>query len=144
MSSTNGTCAASKKSNIVSFKELSQQIQDLLTTAKTTRSCAYCPYSNFQVGAAVLCQDGSVFSGCNVENVSFTVGICAERVAYSKAISEGKNKFTACAVVAKGTQDFVTPCGACRQFISEFDKVDIYLMRPDEERVFVTNSDVNV
>ncbi len=97
-------------------------LEDLITIAKVARKNAYSPYSNFQVGAALLCKDGKVYSGCNIENGGIQA-ICAERVAFSKAISDGQKDFS-CIVVVGGHSDedltFTTPCGYCRQFMSEF------------------------
>jgi cytidine deaminase len=81
---------------------------------------AYCPYSRFPVGAALLCADGSVFTGCNVENAAYGSTICAERTALVKAVSEGhRDDFTRIAI-AGNSDDFCWPCGACRQVLSEF------------------------
>ncbi|GJQ73541.1 hypothetical protein Trydic_g13891 [Trypoxylus dichotomus] len=124
---------------ILQFESLDKNIQKILSVAVETRNNAYCPYSKFQVGAAVLCKDGSIYSGCNVENISFTVGTCAERVAYGKAISEGKREFIAVAVI--GNYEFTTPCGACRQYITEFGKVDIYIGNPHLDKIMVTHID---
>ena len=93
--------------------------KNLILAAKKAREKAYAPYSRFRVGAAALTSSGKIFTGCNVENASYGLAICAERVAVSKAISEGEKKITAVAVFAgKGVR--VSPCGACRQFICEF------------------------
>ena len=92
---------------------------NLIKTAIDARQKAYAPYSKFLVGAALLTDDGSVFTGCNVENTSYGLCICAERTAICKAVSEGHQKFEAIAVAAT---PFATPCGACRQFIVEFGK----------------------
>ena len=95
----------------------------LLLRADEARKNAYAPYSDFTVGAALLCRDGAVFTGCNVENASFSPTCCAERVAIFKAISEGKHDFCAIAVAGgkSGTpSDFCTPCGVCRQVLAEF------------------------
>ena len=80
---------------------------------------AYIPYSHFPVGAALECEDGSVYTGCNVENASYGLCICAERTAAVKAVSEGKRKFRRI-VIAGNSDDYCTPCGACRQFLYEF------------------------
>lgn len=80
---------------------------------------SYCPYSKFPVGAALLCADGQVFTGCNVENAAYGSTICAERTALVKAVSEGHRAFVTLAVVGKG-EDFCWPCGACRQMLREF------------------------
>ncbi len=89
----------------------------LLEVAEQTRQLAHAPYSGYRVGAALLAASGNVYGGCNVENASYGISICAERTAYVKAVSEGERKFLAVAVV---TDDAGTPCGACRQFMAEF------------------------
>jgi cytidine deaminase len=81
---------------------------------------SYSPYSKFRVGAAILCVDGSVVTGTNVENRSFGLTICAERSALVKAISEGKRDFSAIAIATPDAEYPVSPCGACRQVLSEF------------------------
>ena len=90
----------------------------LQTDARLARSRAWAPYSRFQVGAAVLTIDGRVIVGCNVENASFGLTICAERVAISAAIAQGLSGFAAICVSLQGTP---VPCGACRQFLMEFN-----------------------
>ena len=103
------------------------------------REQAYCPYSKFKVGASVLCQNGAVFTGCNVENVSYGVSICAERTAAVKAVSAGNKLFKAIVVTAESDRGFVSPCGVCRQFISEFgSEINIYLAKCDLSKVQVT------
>jgi cytidine deaminase len=92
---------------------------ELIQTAIDARQKAYAPYSNFLVGAALLTSDGTVFTGCNVENTSYGLCICAERTAICKAVSEGHQKFNKIVVTAN---PFATPCGACRQFLVEFGK----------------------
>jgi cytidine deaminase len=91
----------------------------LLRLARDARLNACAAYSNFLVGAALLGEDGRVFTGCNVENATYGLTVCAERVALFKAISEGARKFTKIAVVAD-TEDPTPPCGACRQLLWEF------------------------
>ncbi len=104
----------------------------LLAAAETARKNAYTPYSHFAVGAALLCDDGSVYLGCNIENSSYGCTVCAERVAVFKAVSEGKNKFSAIAIVGAGENETLEkpcyPCGVCRQVLSEFSKdMDVVL-----------------
>lgn len=113
--------------------------QKLSKKAQEMRKMAYTPYSHFRVGAALLCEDGSVYTGCNIENAAFTPGNCAERTAFFKAISEGKKKFRAIAI-AGGKEDgeildFCPPCGVCRQVMREFcaDSFQIILARSERE-----------
>ena len=109
----------------------------LFEKAKEAMKNAYAPYSSFMVGAALLCADGSIYTGCNIENASFSPTVCAERVAIFKAVSDGKRDFSAIAVCGgkKGvlTDDFCYPCGVCRQVMNEFCKADfrIYVMSKD-------------
>jgi cytidine deaminase len=91
----------------------------LIAAARTAREHAHAPYSNFRVGAAVRAKSGRIFTGCNVENATFGLTLCAERVAIFKAISEGERGFDAVAVVAD-TGALTPPCGACRQILWEF------------------------
>jgi len=94
-------------------------IDALISTARAVREKAYAPYSRFQVGAALRTRGGLVFCGCNVENLSFGLTVCAERAAVFAAIAAGEKDFEAIAVVADSVQP-VTPCGACRQVLVEF------------------------
>ena len=99
----------------------------LVAAAKAVRENAHAPYSNFRVGAALRAKSGQVYTGCNVENSTYGLTVCAERVAIFKAISEGERGFDAIAVVAD-TAALTPPCGACRQLIWEFcGDVDIIL-----------------
>jgi cytidine deaminase len=91
----------------------------LLQRARNAANAAYVPYSNFPVGAALLADDGTVTSGCNVENASYGLTICAERTAVVAAVSDGHRAFRAVAVSAPRAQ-LTSPCGACRQFLNEF------------------------
>ncbi|WP_078545576.1 cytidine deaminase [Litchfieldia alkalitelluris] len=106
------------------------KIEELLQEAKQARELAYVPYSKFKVGAALLTEDGKVYRGCNIENAGYSMTNCAERTAFFKAISEGDKKFQALAVIAD-TDGPVSPCGACRQVISEFCSQDM--------KVYLTN-----
>ena len=90
----------------------------LIEKAREAMEAAYVPYSHYQVGACLLCDDGRMFSGCNVENASYGLTNCAERTAIFKAVSEGAKGFTAIAIAAKSMPPW--PCGACRQVLSEF------------------------
>ena len=93
---------------------------ELVQKAVEMQKFAYCPYSKFPVGAALLCADGSVFTGCNVESAAYGSTICAERTALLKAVSEGhREDWSAIAVAGKG-MEFCWPCGSCRQMLYEF------------------------
>jgi len=102
------------------------ETQKLMDCAIKARENAYSPYSHFAVGAALLCEDGTLFEGCNIENASYGLTNCAERTAIFKAVSEGHVTFKALAVVAD-TEGPCAPCGACRQVVAEF-KIPIIIM----------------
>ncbi|XP_014433859.2 cytidine deaminase isoform X2 [Pelodiscus sinensis] len=109
-----------------------EQIELLVHICKEAKKSAYCPYSHFPVGAALLTCDGKIFSGCNVENACYPLGICAERTAIQKAVSEGYVNFRAMAIASNSEEDFIVPCGACRQVMREFSRDwDIYMTKPD-------------
>ena len=95
-------------------------LYELFAEARKAADFAYAPYSKFRVGAALLANDGTVFTGCNVENRSFGLTICAERSAVVKAVSSGHNSFKALAISTPDSRLPVGPCGACRQVLSEF------------------------
>lgn len=106
--------------------------RELLNKAKETMNNAYAPYSHFKVGAAILTEEGLVYTGCNVENASYGATICAERTAAVKAVSEGYIKFSKVAIVSsEGTYTY--PCGVCRQFLSEFMTKDSVIIVEDEK-----------
>ncbi len=108
----------------ISNLELAQQhAQALMAAARRAQTFAYAPYSNFPVGAAALLTDGTISLGCNVENASFGMTVCAERVALFSAISTGRLDIAAIAIVT-GAPSLCKPCGACRQVIAEFSKAD--------------------
>ena len=92
--------------------------EELKAAAVAMLDRAYCPYSHFAVGAALECADGTVYTGCNIENAAFGNTMCAERTALFKAVSEGVREFTAIAIASRGSAPF--PCGACRQSLNEF------------------------
>ena len=92
---------------------------ELFAIAKEAAKHAYVPYSRFPIGAALECEDGTVFTGCNVENAAYGSTICAERTAVVKAVSEGYTSFVRIAISGEG-QGYCMPCGACRQVLSEF------------------------
>lgn len=102
------------------------ETQKLMDCAIKARENAYSPYSHFAVGAALLCEDGTLFEGCNIENASYGLTNCAERTAIFKAVSEGHVTFKALAVVAD-TEGPCAPCGACRQVMVEF-KIPLIIM----------------
>ena len=95
--------------------------RELLDIAREAAKNAYVPYSKFPVGAALECADGTVFTGCNVENAAYGSTICAERTAICKAVSEGYRDFKRIAIHGDG-QDYCMPCGSCRQVMSEFSR----------------------
>jgi cytidine deaminase len=99
----------------------------LIEAAKNAQKNAYCPYSRYPVGAAVMMDSGRIFTGCNVENASFGLTVCAERVAIFKAVSHGEKKIKALCVAAKSAK----PCGACRQVIIEFAPKDAEIIYVD-------------
>ena len=95
--------------------------QELCQKAVDMLAMAYVPYSHFPVGAALECDDGAVFTGCNIENAAYTPTNCAERTAVFKAVSEGHQDFVRIAIWGEG-KDYCMPCGACRQFLAEFSQ----------------------
>lgn len=110
------------------------EVKELVKTAIKARELAYVPYSNFKVGAAIEMEDGSIYTGCNIENASYGATNCAERTAIFKAISEGHRKIEKIAVVGDMSA-YTSPCGICRQVIAEFaDKnIEIILVKNEEE-----------
>ena len=111
--------------------------EQLVRLAKEARNRAYVPYSGFSVGAALLCSDGTIYQGCNIENAAFGPTICAERVAFFKAIYDGKREFAAIAVAGGKAGEEVSglfpPCGVCRQVMREF-------CVPEHFRIILGNS----
>lgn len=114
------------------------EFQKLIRKALEVRQKAYAPYSGFMVGAALLCKDGRIFTGCNIENASYGATNCAERTAFFKAVSEGYREFTAIAIAGgrKEAQslEYCAPCGICRQVMSEFcDSATFLVILPRTE-----------
>lgn len=113
--------------------------KELLALANEQREKSYCPYSDFAVGAALLCKSGKVYTGSNIENASFTPTVCAERVAFFKAISEGEREFSKIAIVGakrgKSPDSVTAPCGVCRQVMAEFCKDDFEILLPSGEEI---------
>lgn len=110
-------------------------VDELVASAWQARDMAYAPYSQFFVGAALLAADGRIFVGCNVENISYGLTNCAERVAIGVAIAAGVRKFAAVAVVAD-TGVPISPCGACRQVLAEFGVPRVILANRTEHLEF--------
>ena len=108
------------------------EFQELICKALEARQKAYAPYSGFMVGAALLCKDGRIFTGCNIENASYGATNCAERTAFFKAVSEGYREFTAIAIAGGRREsqslEYCAPCGICRQVMSEFCDPDTFLV----------------
>ena len=105
-------------------------LKNLCLSAIEAAGNAYSPYSGFNVGAALLTSDGEVYTGCNIENASYGAALCAERVAVAKAVSDGKRDFSAVAVVGMkdGEISDASPCGICRQVLSEFGSADMKVL----------------
>ena len=108
---------------------------ELIRIAEEAKRNAYAPYSRFSVGAALECRDGSVITGCNVENAAYGCTICAERTALVKAISEGKREFKRMAIIGS-TDEYCVPCGSCRQVLSEFS-ADLELLAAKNDGHYV-------
>ena len=112
----------------------------LIKQALEMRKMAYVPYSHFQVGAALLCADGKVYTGCNIENAAYTPSNCAERTAFFKAVSEGEREFAAIAITGGAETaeelEYCSPCGVCRQVMMEFcdyDNFKVILAKSEQE-----------
>lgn len=116
--------------------------RELIKAALEARDFSYSPYSGFSVGAALLCSDGKVYTGCNIESSVFTPTTCAERTAFFKAISEGRYDFVRIAVVGgkvgQPASPSCTPCGVCRQVMKEFCKPDFKIIMASSETEYTT------
>lgn len=122
---------------------------ELIRIALEARKNSYSPYSGFSVGAALICKDGSVFTGCNIENSAFSPTNCAERTAFFKAVSEGEREFVKIAVVGgnsddEAPQNYCPPCGVCRQVMKEFCSSDfeIIMAKSDDDYKIMTLSEL--
>ncbi len=118
--------------------------QELCQKAVDMLEMAYVPYSHFPVGAALECDDGTVYTGCNIENAGYTPTNCAERTAVFKAVSEGRRRFTRIAVAATADR-FTAPCGVCRQVLAEFDPeltMEVILVKTTGETLELTLKDL--
>ena len=119
---------------------MKKELKNLMIIAMEARNYAYCPYSNYSVGAALLCNDGRVITGSNIENASYGVSNCAERTALFKAVSEGEKDFVAIAISGgssgEDSDSYAYPCGACRQVMREFcdeEKFKILVVKNEKE-----------
>ena len=119
------------------------EVMMLVDLAIDASKHSHSPFSHFKVGAALLTDDGKIYTGCNIENASYGLTICAERTAIFKAMSEGERNFTAIAIFADSKDDFISPCGACRQIISEFcPKADVIMCNKKREYKIMTPSEL--
>jgi len=124
---------------VVDLEGLPEDMKELCYASLKARESAYAPYSKFYVGAAIRTKDG-IITGCNVENASYGLAICAERCASVKAVSQGYKEFCAIAIGADLEGEFCGPCGACRQFLCEFNpEIPIYLVRHKDHIVQITS-----
>jgi cytidine deaminase len=116
--------------------------EKLILYAQKAREMAYAPYSGFRVGAALLTEQGNVYTGCNVENSSYGLTVCAERVAIFNAVCAGERQFKALAICA-GTKSFCSPCGACRQVLLEFGRdTEVYMSNDKGEYKLMTAAEL--
>ena len=115
-------------------------IKKLIQTAKTASKHSYSPYSNFPVGAALLTEEGEIFTGTNVENCSYGLTVCAERIAIFKAVTEGYRNFRALAVVIpEDSPGYPSPCGSCRQVMAEFNlKMPVIMAKSEDDYQIAT------
>ncbi|CAF1264330.1 unnamed protein product [Rotaria sp. Silwood1] len=112
----------------------SVELQELFDKAHLAKYRAYCPYSHFRVGAALLTSTGKIYSGCNVENAAYPLSTCAERTVIVKAVSEGEKSFRKIVITSDVELGFTGPCGSCRQTLAEFGlDLDVYLINTKNE-----------
>ncbi|KAK0134810.1 Cytidine deaminase [Merluccius polli] len=130
-SSRSSSMSAQKPGEAVSMKTTQDQLDQLILRSLEAKTHAYCPYSKFRVGAALLTHDDKVFTGCNVENACYNLGVCAERNAIAKAVSEGYRCFKAIAIASDLKDQFISPCGGCRQVMREVPSLSsLHVQRP--------------
>lgn len=110
-------------------------VGELIRAADVAREFAYVPYSGFRVGAALLCTDGTVYTGCNIENSAYGPTNCAERTAIFKAVSEGHRSFEAIAIISD-SETFTAPCGVCRQVMAEFCSPEFQIYMCDKNGAY--------
>jgi len=131
-----------EETQVATLDKIDPAIANLVARSVSARNASYSPYSKFSVGAALLCEDGNVVIGCNVENSSFPATVCAETTAVVKAVSEGHKKFVAIAVCGVMEDTLVAPCGICRQVLAEFNpRIKIYLHNSATDKVRLTSLD---
>ena len=124
---------------------MNENKERLITAARRARAAAYAPYSGFRVGAALLTEDGRIFTGCNVENAAYSPTLCAERVALGAAVAAGARRFAAVAVIGGhgDTEADCAPCGVCRESLSEFATDDFrFLFQKDGRLIEMTISEL--
>lgn len=118
---------------ITRFHYVSPNYNKLIEHSIKAKKFSYSPYSEFSVGAALLTAGNKIFTGTNVESASYSLSICAERVAFAKAVSEGEKLFTAIAI-SSSSNSYIYPCGACRQFMYEFGKdIDVIIVKSKKD-----------
>lgn len=123
-------------SSLMIDNQMLQKLKRLYKKASDAKKNAYSPYSQFNVGAAILLTDGKIITGCNIENASYGLTICAERTAIFSTISKGYRKDDIVAIAVAASSNNFSPCGACRQVISEFGK-DIIIMFEFDEKILI-------
>ena len=117
----------------MSYQASDADVKRLFETAKAAKENSYSPYSHFRVGAAVLCKDGTIVGGANIENCSYPCGICAERNAIFACAAQGHRDMVAVLITSDLENDFCAPCGVCRQVIAEFGNLEVILAKAGGE-----------
>lgn len=118
----------------MSYHTSDADIQRMIEVANATKENSYSPYSHFRVGAAILCRNGEIYGGCNVENSSYPVGTCAERGAIMNAFAHGaKGEFLSILITSDQKDEFISPCGFCRQALVEFGNLEVLMYKNNGE-----------